>query len=354
VTEKPEVMGTKALRGDASDMMARVLDFPRQLRQAWALAEEGPDLMRGTRPDRVYVVGMGGSAIGGDFVRAVAETCSLVPVEVVRGYELPAAATSSSFAFFVSYSGETEETLAAWDEATRCELPRAVVTSGGELARRAERDGLPCLRIPGGSPPRSALGWTSVPVFRALGAQGLLPFGAGDVDEAAAASEAVIGSAGPDALETNPLRRWAEAAAGRLPIVYAPAARYSAAAVRWAGQLNENGKSLAHVALLPEQNHNEIVGWEEASPARALAEVAFLEDELVHTRVRQRMDILARLIARAGARVTRFLPMGSGLIARLYSFATMGDLASLYVAAARGVDPTPVASIDRLKEELSQ
>jgi glucose/mannose-6-phosphate isomerase len=333
-------------------MMGRVLDLPRQIRDAWVLAGRGPALLRDAGTARVYVVGMGGSAIGGDFVRAFAETCSRVPVEVVRGYELPAAASSTAFAFFVSYSGNTEETLAAWDEAARRGVPRAAITSGGELARRAEADGVPCLRIPGGSPPRAALGWTSIPVFRALADSKLLPAGTAAVEEAAVACEETARAWGPDAPAANPLRRWAEAAARGVPIIYAPATPYAAAAARWSGQLNENGKILAHTALLPEQNHNEIVGWEEASPAREAAEVAFLEGEGVHPRVRTRLDVLAGVIERAGRRVTRFQPKGNGLFARLYSFAAMGDLASLYVAAARGVDPTPVANIDRLKEEL--
>lgn len=350
--EKTGGEGTKAFSTDPSDMMGRVLDFPRQLREAWSLAVRGPQLAPARDPARVYVVGMGGSAIGGDFVRAFAETCSAVSVEVVRGYQLPAAASEGSFAFFVSYSGDTEETLEAWEEAVRRGLPRAAVTSGGELARRAEAHGVPCLLIPGGSPPRAALGWTSVPVFRALAVRGLLPLGDAELEEAAAASEAVIAAFGPDAPESNPVRRWAEAAAGGVPFVYAPATPYGAAAVRWSGQLNENGKILAHVALLPEQNHNEIVGWEAPSPAREAAVVAFLADERVHPRVRRRLDILAGVIERTGRPVTRFEPHGEGLFARMVSFATMGDLASLYAAAARGVDPTPVASIDRLKAGL--
>lgn len=354
MSRRPEAVGAKARPNDPSDMMGRVLDFPNQLREAWELAGRGPDLMKGARPGRVFVVGMGGSAIGGDFVRAFAETCSPVPVEVVRGYELPAAAGSSSFAFFVSYSGNTEETLAVWEEACRRGVPRACITSGGELAERAAHDGTACLRIPPGSPPRAALGWTSIPVFRALGTAGLLPFAAEDVKDAARAGEEVIVKHGPDAAPDDPLRGWAEACAARLPVIYAPAYRYSAAAVRWSGQMNENGKSLAHVALFPEQNHNEIVGWETPSPVLELAEVAMLADDTVHPRVRKRMEIVASRIERARGRVTRFAPAGAGLVARLYSLAVMGDLASLYLAAARGVDPTPVASIDGLKAELGR
>jgi len=333
-------------------MAARVAGLPDQLRAAWELAEAGPDLLAGARPSHLYVCGMGGSAIGGDLLRAYASRRASVPVEVVRGYELPRAADARAFALFVSYSGNTEETLGAWDEAAERSLPRAAVTSGGELARRAREAGAPCLLIPSGSPPRAALGWTSVPLFAALARAGLLEFGRRQLEEAAVACEEAVSRHGPGAGASDRLRSWAEACAEGLPVIYAPADPWSACAVRWATQLNENAKSLAHVALFPEQNHNEIVGWEVDSPVHRLAVVALLAGEHAHPRVRLRMELVAERLREAGARTERFEPLGEGLVARLYSLVTLGDLASLHLAAARGVDPTPVASIDRLKAAL--
>lgn len=333
-------------------MSARVAGLADQLRAAWELAEAGPDLLAGARPARIYVCGMGGSAIGGDLLRAFTFRRCPVPVEVVRGYELPRAADTRAFALFVSYSGDTEETLAAWTEAASRGVPRAAVTSGGRLARRAEGDAVPWLRIPPGSPPRAALGWTSVPLFAALSRAGLLEFDRGDVEEAASACEEAVRRHGPAADPADPLRSWAEACKERLPVIYAPAEPWSACAVRWATQLNENAKSLAHVALFPEQNHNEIVGWEVASPLHGMATVAFLARERAHERVKRRMELVEERLREAGARVERFEPLGRNLAAGLYSLAVLGDLASLHLAAARGVDPTPVASIDRLKAAL--
>jgi glucose/mannose-6-phosphate isomerase len=337
---------------DPADMKGRVLGFPDQLRAARDAAVRGPDLLGNFHPTRVYVVGMGGSAIGGDFLRTYAEVLSTLPVEVVRGYELPRAADDTTAALFVSYSGGTEETLTAWEEAGRREVRRACITSGGELAARAEAAGVPVLRIPGGMPPRSALGWTSVPLFQALAREGRLPFEVSEVEEAARACEAMLSEAGPGGSDPA-VRRWAEAAKEALILIHAPAARLGAVATRWACQINENGKSLAHVALFPEHNHNEIVGWEVTSALHRSACVAFLTDDRVHPRVHRRMEIVAEMVERSGGRATWFRPKGEGLLARLYSLAVLGDLASLYLAAARGVDPTPVASIDRLKSRLA-
>ncbi|MFN8176462.1 MAG: bifunctional phosphoglucose/phosphomannose isomerase [bacterium] len=338
---------------DPSDMTARVLGLPRQLREAWALAAGGPDLLAGARPSCIHVVGMGGSAIGGDFLRSLADVQGSVPVEVVRGYELPQAAGPGSFAFFVSYSGGTEETLAAWEDARRRRVPSAAITSGGTLESLAREAGRPVLRIPGGSPPRAALAWTSIPLFHALGRAGLLAIGAEDVEAAAAAGERILAASGPGGPREPALAEWAKQAAAGLPIVYAAERPHRATALRWVGQLHENGKTLSHAAVFPEQNHNEIVAWEVGGPGVSIGCIALLDDPAVHPRVRRRLDLVAARVEEAGRPLVRFRPEGEGLLARVYSLVLLGDLASLHVAAARGVDPTPVASIDRLKRELA-
>jgi glucose/mannose-6-phosphate isomerase len=339
---------------DPSKMMERVVGFPKQLRGAWDLAESGPDLLRGAKPSRVLVVGMGGSAIGGDFLRGFAEAESEVPVQVIRGYCLPRSARGNVHAFFVSYSGDTEETLSAWEEARTLGISRAAVTSGGELAKRASAEGMPLLSIPKGSPPRAALGWTAVPLLFTLGRAGLLPFRRSDLEAVAAACEDTLAQFGPEASEEeNQLRAWASRAARRLPLIYAPEAPYAPAALRWACQMNENGKTLAHIGFFPEQNHNEIVAWQLSSPVLDLAEPALLSDDRIHRRIRVRMEIVAGILERSGSRVAWFEPRGASLPARLFSFAVMGDLASVYAAEAREVDPTPVPNIDRLKAELA-
>lgn len=338
---------------DPADMTGRVHAFADQMRSAWDLAAQGPELLGAPAPERIYVIGMGGSAIGGDFLRAYAERHGEVSVEVVRGYELPGAANRKAFGFFVSYSGGTEETLSCWEEACKRGMPRACITSGGELGRRAREAGVPVLEIPPGAPPRSALGWTSVPLLHAMGKAGAVKVTEADLDEAVEACRQVLaeyGSPGPG----NALQAWAEGCADRLPVIYASDSPHRVSAMRWACQLNENGKSVAHYALFPEQNHNEIVGWEEASPVLRRTQVAVLDDAADHPRVRRRMEIVVERLKKAGAPVAHIRPKGKGLLARLYSFSTQADLASLYLAAARNVDPTPVASIDALKAALAR
>lgn len=334
-------------------MMQRVVSFPDQLRAAFDAARKGPDLLGGVRAGRILVVGMGGSAIGGDFLGAFAAERSTFSLAVVRGYELPESARRDTFAFFVSYSGNTEETLACWEQAERWAIPRACITSGGELAARAEGAGIPVLLLPPGLPPRAALGWTSLPMFWALARRGMLQLEPPEVEEAAGAVSEAITEAGPRADTRNPLRVWAETAACRLPFVYAPAHPFGCVGVRWVSQLNENGKTLAHLALFPEHNHNEVVGLEVASPVHELLHVALLRGDGIHPRVQRRLDLVSDLVQSVGGRVAWFAAKGKGLLARLYSLAILGDLASVYLAGALGVDPTPVANIDRLKKALA-
>jgi glucose/mannose-6-phosphate isomerase len=327
--------------------------LPRQLRDAHAAATAGPALMHGPRPARVVVVGMGGSAIGGDFLRQIARERSPIPVDVVRGDRLPRIDPESAFLFFVSYSGNTEETLACWREARAAGLRRAVITSGGVLAAEAAADRVPTLRIPSGSPPRAALGWTSVPLLVAMERGGLLSVPAKEWEESFACCEDVAREVTTGGAPGAALEAWARSAQDRFALVYAAADPTGPAAMRWACQINENAKALAHVALFPEQNHNEIVGWERVGPLADRIAVIVLDDPGASPGVRRRLARVTGEIEAAGIPVARFAPRGESLPARLFSFAILGDFASLALAGVRGVDPTPVASIDRLKAALA-
>jgi glucose/mannose-6-phosphate isomerase len=296
---------------------------------------------------------MGGSAIGGDFVRQIARGRSTAAVDVVRDDHLPRVDPGDSFVFFVSYSGDTEETLTCWDAAGREGLRRAAITSGGELGRRARAESVPCLEIPGGSPPRAALGWTAVPLLVSLERGGIVDISDGEWLEMFDACATVVERGRSSTPESRALDAWARATSGRIAFVYAAADPTGPAALRWACQINENAKALAHFALFPEQNHNEIVGWEHAASLADRISVAVLEDEGASPRTRQRMTLVADQIESTGVPVFRFRPVGTALLARIFSLAQLGDLASLALARERGVDPTPVASIDRLKMALS-
>lgn len=347
--------------GDPGGMLARVESSADQWRSAQAAAEafRAPGSWRDCR--RIVVAGMGGSAIAADLLGAWLVRRWSVQLHVVRDYELPAWVDHQTLVVACSYSGETEETLAVWDQAAERGLERAAVTTGGELGRRAEVEGVPVLGLEPGYQPRAALPMafaTLAALLRAVGP-------AGEGPDAGTARRELEGV--PAVLETarevcgravpvggNPAKDLALWLDTGLPILYAPVHPLGAVAVRWRGQLSENGKRLTGGHLLPELDHNEIVGWEAQPDLYPRTRVLFLEDPEQGERLSRRIAVTARLIAETGAPVRRLTGEGEHLLARTWSLLALADYTSVYLALGWGIDPTPVTRIDRLKSELRE
>ena len=153
--------------------------------------------------------------------------------------------------------------------------------------------------------------------------------------------------------EGNPAVTLAEMLDHRVGILYAAADLLEPVATRWRGQLEENAKTLAFSHTLPEMNHNEIVGWQVLTDAMKEMQVIFLRDPEDHARVQTRIDITRSLLLPSTGRITEVWSQGVGRLARMFSLVQLGDWVSLYLAAAHGVDPMPVAAIDRLKKALA-
>jgi glucose/mannose-6-phosphate isomerase len=128
-------------RLDPHGMMALTLDFPAQCERAMQIASDAPAPALPRTPRQVVVCGMGGSAIGGDYLRALFEEYGDLPVQVIRDYTLPRSVDAHTLVFAVSYSGNTEETLACYGQARAREAMIIAISSGGELQQRAYADG---------------------------------------------------------------------------------------------------------------------------------------------------------------------------------------------------------------------
>lgn len=341
-------------RHDASDMLGRILAFPDQMERAWKIGGEfaqAAKLPRGPFA-RVVVCGMGGSAIGGDLARSFLGERAAVPVMNCRDYALPRNVAKDALVVASSYSGNTGETLAAYDAARAAGAAVVAVTSGGELAKRCERDGVPVCVIPGGMPPRSAIGFSLLPMLHVLRACGVASFADVEYDEALGAARERCDAYAP-ACRDNAAVELAERLHGKTAFVYAAPALLEGVARRWACQFNENAKVLAHFAFFPELNHNEIVGWE-ASPRLMANTVIFsLEDREDHALTRRQTGVGLSIMGPLADHVERLETPGGGRLARMLSMMLLGDFASVYLAYLNGVDPTPVVKIDRLKKELA-
>ncbi len=343
--------------GDADrfEMAGRISAIPENVDAALAALAAGPWRVPASEPSLLAVGAMGGSAMAADLCAGLWFDRLPRPMLVVREYRWPACVDRGALALLCSYSGGTEETLALYEDAGRRGIPRVAMTTGGALAAACARDGVHAARLPGGSPPRAALFTAWVPLTGLLASLGWIDPPEPAWREAAAvmrAQHARIGPQVPEAL--NPCKQMARALVGRLLFVYAASERVGPVATRFRNQLNENAKLLSHSALVPELNHNEIVGWENPGAAQAPIAALFLHDPEDAPEVRTRLTLTAEYVARQGGAVHELRGEGDGRLARAASLVQYGDWLSFYLALLNGVDPTPIASIDAFKARLAE
>ena len=335
---------------DAGHQLDDILGLPDQLRDALWRVETANLRLRDT-PGGLAVAGMGGSAIGGMLAAGALGDRASRPILVARDYGLPAWTTPDTTVLCSSYSGDTEETLAAYEAAGALGAQRVVATTGGKLAAAARADGVPVIPLPGGFQPRAAVAYSLVIALELAGLCGAGERLHAEIDVAAAHAERLIGAWRPEAPQ-DALPKVIARGLSRTVVQIAGAGMTDAVAYRWKTQINENAKTPAFAHELPELDHNEIVGWEGA-PGLAAFSAVFLDDSDLHPRVRQRIELTRGLIASAGVQTFRVESVGETRVERLISLVLLGDLVSLYLAILRGIDPTPVPMIDRLKEALA-
>jgi glucose/mannose-6-phosphate isomerase len=328
---------------DSGDQLGAVLALPDHLRDVlWRVDSAG---LEEWRSSGLVVCGVGGSGIGGDLAAAALGDRLSLPLTTVRGYGLPAWTPPDRTVLCSSYSGETEETLACYEAAEALGARRIVASTGGRLSVSARSDGVPVIGLPAGLQPRAAVGYmfTVAVELAALCGAGI-PVRP-EVDTAAAHLDArkedLAARAGGVA----------DAVAGTIPAIYGSGLT-TPVAYRWKTEINENAKMPAFFHELPELDHNEIVGWEGAGQGEFSA--VFLEDGGQHPRERQRIELTAKLIEDRAAAVVRIETEGESPTERLLGAVMLGDLVSLELAARRGVDPTTIEVIDRLKDELGE
>ena len=338
---------------DPSDMLGAVAGIATQCRAGHAAGLAASNLPSGDGVRSIVFCGMGGSGISGDVIRALYTLRLPVPVVVVRGSELPEFCGTHTLVVCSSYSGDTEETLSCFDEAVERGCRLVAITSGGELSRRAHERGIALRPIPAGFMPRAAMGYLAMGSLAALEAVGLIPSLAADLDESTRELEALADRLGPDRpVRENDAKVLALATEGRTPMIWGAEGIGSVAAARWKTQFNENAKIPAFAASLPELDHNEVVGWAPGEGERFY--LVALRHEGEPADVAARFPHSIRIAEESGMAVDEVRAAGRSPLARLFSLVIMGDFASVYLAIARGVDPSPVHAIDRLKRALAE
>jgi len=339
---------------DKSGMLDHLHAFPEQCGKAWERVVDF-ELPHGySEISNVVILGMGGSAIGGDIVRRLALTESSLPVWVHRDYGLPAFVDANTLVVASSYSGNTEETLSAFGASLGTQARKLVITSGGKLRQLAETEDIPVYVIDYKAPPRAALPHTFVPLMGIFQKLGLLADKSADLREAVHVLSRLSG----DCAETrpvvsNPAKGLAARLQGRIAIIYG-AEILTEVAQRWKAQLNENSKAWSFSESFPELNHNAVVGYEFPAEVRDKVFLIMLRSSSLNPRSLLRYQATAELLARAGIPYEFVESEGESALARMLGLVLLGDYVSFYLAMLNEVDPTSVDAIDFVKECLAR
>lgn len=319
---------------DNSGMIDILEDFPKQIKESLSMPK-GMTAKKGI--SKIVVAGMGGSAIGGDLLALFMEH-SDIPVIVARDYTLPTSVDEKTLIFAVSYSGNTEETIAVAQEAKKRKAPLIGITSGGQLAEICDK----VITIPSGLPPRCALGYLFFPMLGICYNSGFLKVRNDDVNELISTIET----------KREHFKQKANELAGKLdgkiPIIYS-SSRCKPIAYRFKTQINENSKSPAFCNTFPELNHNELVGYQGMDRKQFV--VLTIEDKEDHERIQKRFALSKEIIKR-NVDIISIKTVGNGLYSRVFATIHFLDLVSYYLALRKRIDPTPVEVIDELKERL--
>ena len=336
---------------DSARHIDDILGLPDQLRDAlWRVETAG--LEPYDAPGGLVVAGMGGSAIGGALARETLGDRASRPIMLARGYALPPWTTPDTMVLCSSYSGNTEETLAAYDAAGALGAARVVATTGGKLADAARSEDVPVIPLPGGFQPRAAVAYSLVAALEVAWLCGAGERLHAEIDVAAAHVEHIVEMWGPDAPGDSLAKALARDLHGTIPQI-AGSGLTSPIAYRWKTQINENAKLPCFWNELPELDHNELGGWPGATQLGRFSAV-FLDDSDLHPRIRQRIELTRGLIEAEAAGTYRVESIGQTRTERLISLVLLGDLVSVYLAVLREVDPTPVPDLDRLKSALAR
>lgn len=341
-------------RLDPERMIDRILELPRQCEEAWNIVQGIALPIEYSRVSGVAVLGMGGSAIGGDLVRTLVIDELPLPFQVVRDYDLPAFAGENTLVIASSYSGNTEETLSAFQQAIDRGSKTMAITTGGRLVQMARSKNVPLILFSYKAQPRAALGYSFILLLGALRAAGLITDRSNEIAESVLVLRAMRDEMEPSVPESrNIAKQLARRLHERLPLIYG-GGLLSEVARRWKGQMNENGKAWSFFEVLPELNHNAVVGYEYPSWLGAKVHVVFLDSERNHPRIRLRQEITKEILRQRGVSFDVVQSRGKGALAQMLSSVYVGDFVSYYLAILYGADPTPVKVISFLKSELEK
>jgi len=326
-------------------MKQLISDFPAQLHEALIIGQSYRFFSAEKEFSNVVLTGLGGSGIGGSIVQNYVFDKMKIPFSVNKDYFLPAYVNKRSLVIVSSYSGNTEETIAAMQQAIKAKATIVCITSGGRIAEIAKKKKIDCILLPAGMPPRSCIGYSMVQVLFILAHFGLI----GNEFKRNVRSSIKLMREDSVAIHKK-AKAIAKKLDGKLPVIYA-SSEYEGLAIRVRQQINENSKMLAWHGVVPEMNHNELVGWRDKDAKKA---VLILRDEDDYDRVQTRIDINKRIIKKYTPNIVELYAKGKSYWEKIFYFIHVTDWVSVYLADLHNVNATEVKVIDYLKGQLAK
>ncbi|NWG35466.1 MAG: bifunctional phosphoglucose/phosphomannose isomerase [Chloroflexi bacterium] len=340
---------------DSLNMLGEIDNLPDQLGFAYQLGLKHP------LPDwrdirQVIIAGMGGSAIGADLLAAYSASLAPIPVSVHRDYGLPFFARGEGMLVICSsHSGNTEETLDAFEAARKAGCRVVAVCTGGELAKRATAAGIPLWTFDHAGQPRAAVGFSFGLLLAMFQRLGFLPDQNEAVNDALDALKRIQQPLRADVpAANNPAKRYAGQLVGRWVTVMG-SGMLSVVARRWKGQLNEVAKAAANFEFIPEANHNTLAGTLNPQDVlNAHTITLFLQSASDHPRNRLRMELTRKAYMLEGMNTDFIEARGSHPLAHMWTLILFGDYMAYYLAMAYGVDPTPIQALVEFKKAMAE
>ncbi len=326
-------------------MRELIADFPTQLEEALIIGKNHKFVAAKKDFKNIVLTGLGGSGIGGSIVQNYVFDKLKIPFIVNKDYFLPSFVGKDSLVIVSSYSGNTEETLAAMQQAIKYKATIICITSGGKVAEIAKKKKIDCILLPAGMPPRACIGYSLLQTLFTLQHFGLLK------EDFVKDIKAAIKLIKTDAKDIQKkAKSIAQKLNGKMPIIYA-AADFEGVAVRFRQQLNENSKMLCWHHVIPEMNHNELVGWRDKNPNYA---VVILRNENDYERVQTRVEINKKIIKKYTPNIIELYSKGKSYFEQVFYFIHVTDWVSVNLADLRNQNATEVKVIDFLKGELAK
>jgi len=322
---------------DKEDMEAILDDFPTQIKKGIELCKS---LAVKGDFDKIVVLGMGGSALAAEILKCYLKYELDIPIIIVKTYSLPKFVDKHSFVIASSYSGNTEEIIAAYREAERKRIPTIAIASGGKLEELATINKTPFIKLPSGIQPRLSIGYSFFALLKLLENSGIIESKKEDTKKTEEALRKPIFK--------EMAKKLAEKLKGKIPIIYA-SDDLSCVAYKWKIDINENSKTHAFYNIIPEMNHNELVGY---THLNGDFHVIFIRNDDDHERIQKRIKINRSIIKENGVEATEIEIKGDCFLTKLFSAIYIGDWVSYYLALEEGIDPTPVDIVENLKNKL--